>query len=81
MSVHAWDNATLLGKETCVQLTTWAREAHGLVVDGLVIADDGSGNPIWIAADGRVRLVDHDNGDEVTLAPGFAALLADNVHD
>jgi hypothetical protein len=81
VSVHAWDNASLLGKETCVQLTTWAREAHGSLIDGLVFADDGSGNPIWIAADGRVRLVDHDNGDEVTLAPGFAALLADNVHD
>ena len=79
--VHAWDNATLLGRETCVELTARARAAHGSVVDGLVFADDGSGNPIWIAADGRVRLVDHDNGDEVTLASGFAALLADNVHD
>lgn len=81
VSIHAWDNAPLLGRESCVDLTTWARASHGPLIDGVVIADDGSGNPIWIAADGTVRLVDHDNGDEVVLAPGFAALLADNVHD
>ncbi len=81
VSVHAWDHNALLGRETCLQLTRWARDAHGSVIDGLVFADDGSGNPIRIAADGRIRLVDHDNGDEVTLADSFAALLADHVHD
>ncbi|CAM2771264.1 SMI1/KNR4 family protein [Prescottella defluvii] len=80
--VHAWDNASILGNESSVELTTRAREAYGMLIDGVVIADDGSGNPIWIAADGRVRLVDHDNGGEtVELAPDFRTLLADNVHD
>ncbi len=81
VAVHAWDNASILGRESCVELTTWAREAHGSLVDGVVIADDGSGNPIWIAADGTVRLVDHDNGNSVVrLAPDFRTLLEDNVH-
>ena len=82
VAVHAWDNARLVGRETCVELTTWARDAYGSLIDGLVFSDDGSGNPIWIAADGSVRLVDHDRGGAVTrLAPGFRSLLEDNVHD
>jgi hypothetical protein len=80
--VHAWDNAAVLGRETCIELTTWAREAYGHLIDGVVIADDGSGNPIWIAADRTVRLVDHDRGGQVVqLAPDFRTLLEDNVHD
>lgn len=80
--VHAWDNASLLGRESCVELTTWARDAHGPLIDGVVFGDDGSGNPMWIAADGTVRLVDHDRaGDVVRLAPDFRSLLVDNVHD
>jgi hypothetical protein len=79
--VHAWDNAPLLGRESCIELTTWARDAHGPLIDGVVFADDGSGNPIWIGSDRAVRLVDHDNGDVVVLAPDFRSLLEDNVHD
>ncbi|WP_433606658.1 SMI1/KNR4 family protein [Prescottella agglutinans] len=80
--VHAWNNASILGRESCIELTTWAREAYGSLIDGVVIADDGSGNPIWIAADGTVRLVDHDSGKTVVqLAPDFRSLLEDNVHD
>lgn len=79
--VHAWNNATI-GRESCVELTERARRDFGEVIDGLVIADDGAGNPIWIAADGAVRLHDHDCGAEVaTLAPSFAAWAAENVHD
>lgn len=57
-------------RESCVQLTTWARDGFGPLVDGLVIADDGA-----------VRLAEHDNGDPVVLAPGCTALLEENVHD
>lgn len=79
--VHAWRNATI-GRETCVELTERARRDFGAVIDGLVIADDGAGNPIWIAADGAVRLLDHDRGAAVvTLAPSFRAWVAENVHD
>lgn len=80
--VHAWSNASILGRESCIELTAGAREAYGSLIDGVVIADDGSGNPIWIAADGTVRLFDHDNGNAVVeLAPDFRSLLEDNVHD
>ena len=81
VAVHVWDNAPLLGRESCVVLTTWARESFGPVVDGLVFADDGAGNPIWIAADGSVRIAYHDDGGEDVLASGFASLLESNVHD
>ncbi|QIP43930.1 hypothetical protein G9444_6687 (plasmid) [Rhodococcus erythropolis] len=48
----------------------------------MVFADDGSGNPIWIAADGSVRLVDHDNANTVVrLAASFRTLLEENVDD
>ncbi len=81
VEVHVWDNARLVGRETCVELTTWARESYGPVIDGLVFADDGCGNPIWIAADGTIRLADHDRGGAVTrLAPSFRSLLEDNFH-
>ncbi|WP_197701648.1 hypothetical protein [Micromonospora echinospora] len=53
----------------------------GRLLDGAVIAGDGSGNSIWIAADGIVRLVDHDNGNKVArLASDLRTLLKDNVH-
>lgn len=55
---------------------------HGAPIDGVVFADDGSGNTIWIAADGSVRLVDHDNANTVVrLAASFRTLLAENVDD
>lgn len=78
--VHGWGNASLLGSETCVDLTMRCRADYGDLVDGLVIADDGAGNPIWISPSGPVRLIDHDNGFEVVqLADSFRALLDDNV--
>lgn len=81
VSVHA-DNAELTGRETCIELTIGARDAYGALIDGVVFANDGSGNPIWIAADGSVCLVDHDNGNTVVrLAASFRTLLEENVDD
>ncbi|MEB4613449.1 SMI1/KNR4 family protein [Leucobacter sp. M11] len=80
--VHAWDNAQLLGRETCLDLTREARAAYGARIDGLVFADDGSGNPIWLAADGSVCLIDHTHGNTlVRLAASFRALLEESVGD
>jgi hypothetical protein len=81
VSVHAWDNASILGRETCVDLTLAARAQLGDVVTGLVFADDGAGNPIWVADDGRVLRTDADSGESEELAPSFRAFLVDNVHD
>lgn len=82
VSVHGWGNASLLGNETCVDLTLRARADFGALVDGLVTADDGSGNPIWISPEGPVQLVDHDHGSEVVrLAGSFRELLDANTHD
>ncbi len=81
--VHGWGNASILGNETVVELTRAARAEFGDgVIDGLVIADDGAGNPIWISSTGPVKLVDHNSGFEVVeLAPSFAAWIDANVHD
>lgn len=81
VSVHAWDNASILGRETCVDLTLAARAQLGDVVTGLVFADDGAGNPIWVADDGCVLRTDADSGESEELAPSFRAFLVDNVHD
>lgn len=82
IAVHAWDQSSLLGVTTCVELTAQAREAYGDLIDGVVFADDGSGNPIWVSPGGPVSLVDHDRGGEVTqLAESFAALLEANAED
>lgn len=89
VSVHAWHNASLLGAETCVELTLRARtdfasadeQVRAVLADGLVVADDGSGNPILLDAAGQVRLVDHDNGGIATLAADFETFLAENVDD
>lgn len=42
VSVHAWDNAELIGRETCIELTMGARDAYGALIDGVVFADDRS---------------------------------------
>ncbi|MCD5311121.1 SMI1/KNR4 family protein [Kineosporia babensis] len=80
--VHAWDHASTLGRETCVDLTLRARANFGEVIDGLVFAEDGSGNPLWIGADRAVHLSDHDGGPQIRqIASSFSALLSENVHD
>ncbi|WP_340539916.1 SMI1/KNR4 family protein [Nocardioides sp. GXZ039] len=89
VSIRAFHNADLLGLDTCVDLTKWARCAFaGLsaIADtgldgGLVIATDEAGNPILIAPDGEIRLLDHDHGTVEVLAPDLATLLADCVDD
>lgn len=82
IAVHAWDQSPLLGTTTCLELTASAREAYGDLIDGVVFADDGAGNPIWVSPGGPVRLVDHDRAGAVTvLAGSFRALLDENADD
>ncbi len=82
VSVHAWDNAELIGRETCIELTIGARDAYGASSTGWCSLTTGRGNPIWIAADGSVCLVDHDNANTVVrLAASFRTLLEENVDD
>lgn len=76
VAVHGWENAPILGRETCVDLTRGARASLGDALAGvLVFADDDGGNPIGILPNGRVCLFDHDNGETTELADDFAAFL------
>ncbi len=80
--VHVWDNANVMGQETCIDLTLRARRNFGPLVDGLVFADDGSGNPLWLGPDHKVYLAQHDPGlGSAPIADSFAELLANTVHD
>ena len=71
-----------LGRETCVELTLRARRDGVELGRGLVFADDGAGNPIWIAESGDVLTADHNAGGQMReLAPSFRALLEESVHE
>ena len=43
--------------------------------DWLVISTDHSGNPVGLAADGRVWISDHDNGQVTVIASSFESFL------
>ncbi|SJN13169.1 hypothetical protein FM113_16995 [Leucobacter sp. 7(1)] len=63
-------------------LTLRARRDGAEIGDGLVFADDGAGNTIWIAGSGRVLTIDHNsNGQVRELAPSFRALLEESVQE
>jgi hypothetical protein len=75
IAVHGWENASILGKETCIDLTLHARAGLGEMMDGvLVFSDDGCGNPIGIDREGGVYLFDH-SGEPQKLAESFLHLL------
>lgn len=84
LSIYAIENADILGNETVVQMTQHAREMvqeynsqHGLL-SGLVISDDGVGNPIYIRVDSTVYVFYHDDFTEKYLAENLEQLIQDS---
>jgi hypothetical protein len=72
IDVHGIVNARGVGRETVTELTAGFRAAGWPELeDAIVFADDGAGNPCYLAADGTVRLLYHDNGDVVILGDSF----------
>jgi hypothetical protein len=80
--VHGLRNAPLL-EDTDVATLTRAFRADGWAVadEGLVIAADGSGNPLVITNQGPVVTFDHDSGARRVLAETFAGLLDECLPD
>lgn len=79
-AIHAFENGSLIGKETVTELTTGFRDCYdtsGLpeLQDAIVLSDDGSGNPILMNSQGQLYLYLHDEGEVELLAPSLEALL------
>lgn len=81
IAIHAFRNSNMLGKETVIDLTKWARESFAddprssLINKSYVISDDGSGNPIMICEDGKVIIAYHDCDEYEDLAGSLSELL------
>lgn len=73
--VHAMGNSW-----SVVELTNeYRREVGSTIADWYVISEDGYGNPIGIAPDGRVMVFDHDHDGEAVLAETFEQFLRKQI--
>lgn len=78
VNIHAFNNHSMMSKETVTEITQDFRKAYKgrstqkLMDESLVIAIDGSGNPILISSDGKVIIIYHDSEDDIeVLANSF----------
>ena len=84
LAIHAFENGESMGKETIIELTRQARklfndtELFPEINKSLVIADDGSGNPIAIEPDGSVVLFDCDTEEKRVVGSSFQYLIEQN---
>ncbi|RGC69268.1 hypothetical protein C5N14_08345 [Micromonospora sp. MW-13] len=82
MPVYGLRNSHLLEAVSCVDLTLrYRRDGWPGTGTGLVIAIDGTGDPIVLDADGVIRRPEHDSATSTVLAPSFHALLDRYVDD
>lgn len=87
LDIHAFSNGSSIGKETVIELTNNARsicnevDIFPEINESLVIADDGSGNPIAVVPDGKVVLFDYDVGERQILADSFEKLIDENFFE
>jgi hypothetical protein len=67
--------AKVMGKRwSVVELTNWFRQqGWPAIADWYIISEDGFGNPMGIAPDGRVMISDHD--------VGYVSIVAENFED
>ncbi len=62
-----------------VEVTQWFREEGWSGTGGwYVISEDGFGNPIGVAEDGRLMVFDHDSGQEQIVAEDFEHFLIEH---
>ena len=84
MAIHAFVNGTSIGNETIIDLTNNARNLFNdanlfpEINKSLVIADDGSGNPIAIMPNGEVVLFDYDTEEKQELSNSFEKFIEEN---
>lgn len=66
----------VMAETSVVEVTQWYRKKGWKLTDELVvISDDGSGNPIGIAKDGRVWISDLDVGADTVIASSFEEFI------
>ena len=66
----------VMGERTVFEVTNWFRDRGWKLAEELVvISEDGSGNPIGIAKDGRVWISEHDVGTPTVIADSFEDFL------
>lgn len=84
LAIHAFINGTSIGNETIIDLTNSARNLFNdanlfhEINKSLVIADDGSGNPIAIMPNGEVVLFDYDTEEKQVLSNSFEEFIEEN---
>ena len=84
LAIHAFINGTSIGNETIIDLTNDARNLFNdanlfpEINKCLVIADDGSGNPIAIMPNGEVVLFDYDTEEKQVLSNSFEEFIEEN---
>lgn len=87
ISIHAFSNGSVMGKETVVEWTEGFRRQLAetslkeQLEDGYVISMDGSGNPVMIHSTGEVLICYLDSGETEVLAGSFAELIEDQFHE
>ena len=84
LAIHAFINGTSIGNETIIDLTNNDRKLFNEanlfpeINKSLVIADDGSGNPIAIMPNGEMVLFDYDTEENQMLANSFEEFIEEN---
>lgn len=85
IDIHAFKNASSIGKETIIELTEWLRKNYSAgdpreeeAKQSIAISDDGSGNPIIINRKGEVVIFYHDCDEREVLASSLNQFIEDN---
>ncbi|WP_338526408.1 SMI1/KNR4 family protein [Pseudomonas batumici] len=80
IDIHAFNNGSLLGKATVIDLTLKFRNANENCVpaplkNAYVISDDGAGNPILMNSNGQILIYLHDEHEVEILYESLEVLL------
>ena len=81
VAVHAFSNASDMGRETVIELTNRCRNSFresdyfDEINGSLVFSDDGAGNPITINSSGQVVIYYHDSGYKEVLSESFESFI------
>lgn len=80
ISIHAFNNGSLIGNATVIELTKKFRETYSdldkdILSSFYVISDDGSGNPIIMNTDGEIFIFLHDSYEIECLYGSLEELL------
>ncbi|MED8265527.1 SMI1/KNR4 family protein [Escherichia coli] len=80
ISIHAFNNGSLIGNATVIDLTKKFRETYSdldkdILNSFYAVSDDGSGNPILMNTDGEIFIFLHDSYEIEYLYSSLEELL------